>query len=114
MLREKEADCWAMETLTSEGYLDKNDVKIILNDISNLSGDGWIYSPGPERSLLLSQCVSFDDYENDDEYDDEYENEDLYCCDATGTPRCKITINPGPIGSPCGCAGIPGIGYMCQ
>ena len=35
-----------------------------------------------------------------------------YCCDAWGNRRCAIQMNPGPTGSPCGCAG-QGYGVTC-
>jgi hypothetical protein len=38
----------------------------------------------------------------------------LFCCDAWGRRRCQITVNPGPVGSPCWCAGIPGQGVICR
>jgi hypothetical protein len=38
----------------------------------------------------------------------------MYCCDAYGNKRCAIGINPGPIGSPCWCYGIPGTGFTCK
>jgi hypothetical protein len=41
-------------------------------------------------------------------------DESLYCCDTFGNARCQIVVNPGPIGSPCWCAGIPGTGVTCS
>jgi hypothetical protein len=38
----------------------------------------------------------------------------LYCCDGWGRKWCSITFNPGPPGTPCVCAGIPGSGLMCE
>lgn len=38
----------------------------------------------------------------------------LYCCDQFGRKWCQITVNPGPPGTPCVCAGVPGSGWMCH
>ncbi|MBU2711337.1 hypothetical protein [Zooshikella harenae] len=38
----------------------------------------------------------------------------LYCCDMYGNKWCQIVINPGPVGTPCFCAGVTGTGYICQ
>ena len=42
------------------------------------------------------------------------QQQSLYCCDQYGRKRCAITFNPGPPGTPCICAGIPGSGWMCN
>jgi hypothetical protein len=36
----------------------------------------------------------------------------LFCCDGYGNRRCIITVNPGPVGSPCACFG-QGYGVTC-
>lgn len=41
-------------------------------------------------------------------------NGPLFCCDAWGNRWCQIVANPGPVGSPCFCAGVPGSGLMCR
>jgi len=38
----------------------------------------------------------------------------LYCCDQWGRKWCQIAINPGPPGTPCWCAGVPGSGLICH
>lgn len=38
----------------------------------------------------------------------------LYCCDNYGRKWCAIRVNPGPPGTPCWCAGVPGSGRMCH
>ncbi len=35
------------------------------------------------------------------------------CCDVMGRPWCAQTLNPGRVGEPCWCAGLPGIGQGC-
>lgn len=41
------------------------------------------------------------------------QRQQLYCCDGYGRKWCAITYNPGPPGTPCVCAGVPGSGRMC-
>jgi len=38
----------------------------------------------------------------------------LYCCDGFGRPWCMIAVNPGPVGSPCWCSGVVGVGHICR
>ena len=38
----------------------------------------------------------------------------LYCCDDYGRKWCQIVTNPGPEGSACWCAGVPGTGTICR
>ena len=38
----------------------------------------------------------------------------LYCCDSYGNRYCPIVVNPGPVGSACGCSGLPGWGVICR
>jgi hypothetical protein len=54
--REKEADCWAIKTLTSRGVIDKPALSKIQNEISELPGDFWVYLPGPKRAIFLENC----------------------------------------------------------
>lgn len=35
------------------------------------------------------------------------------CCDAVGIPWCAQVLNPGQVGEPCWCAGLPGYGQGC-
>jgi len=49
------------------------------------------------------------DYDSSNQY-----NDSLYCCDQLGNRRCRVTLNPGPLGSSCYCNGIPGSGFMCN
>jgi len=55
-VREKQADCWAIRTMFRRGMLDRRALRIIQIDLSNLPGDGWIYLPGPLRSISLEGC----------------------------------------------------------
>ncbi len=57
VLREKQADCWAIVNMYQLGMLDQNQFAIIQSDISQLSGDGWVYLPGHQRALSFSYCV---------------------------------------------------------
>lgn len=56
-LREKEADCWAIHTLTRAGIFDEEDVRIVQRDLSKLPGDGWVYLPGPQRGVSAASCA---------------------------------------------------------
>ena len=38
----------------------------------------------------------------------------LYCCNRHGAKVCRITVNPGPVGSRCFCYGFRGTGRMCR
>ncbi len=38
----------------------------------------------------------------------------LYCCDVYGNRYCPIVTNPGPVGTACGCSGLPGYGVICR
>ena len=49
-----------------------------------------------------------------DDRPDRQQSRRLYCCDAYGNKYCPITVNPGPVGSPCWCSGVPGTGQMCR
>ena len=55
-LREKQADCWAIHTMSRRGLLRGRALAIIQSDLSRLSGDGWIYLPGPQRAMSLIAC----------------------------------------------------------
>lgn len=70
-----------------------------------------------------TDCFDEDEEEYDDEDIDDEDDEDndrrsrrgkLYCCDNYGRAWCEIVVNPGPVGSPCWCAGVPGSGTMCR
>ncbi|WP_027707404.1 hypothetical protein [Zooshikella ganghwensis] len=75
----------------------------------------------PLNNTKAEDPVDFDDYEpvypttrttgsppvNNSAYN-------LYCCDLYGNKWCQIVINPGPVGTPCFCAGVTGTGYICQ
>lgn len=63
--REKEADCWAVRELVDAGLINRSDLRIIMDDISMLPGDGWVYLPGPQRALLLGACGSAADDDDD-------------------------------------------------
>lgn len=56
--REKEADCWAINTLVSRGILDRKDLRRVQYEISLFPGDWWIYLPGPQRALSFEHCLS--------------------------------------------------------
>lgn len=56
LVREKQADCWAIQTMFQLGLLTNQAMRIIQQDIRNLPGDGWVYLPGPQRALSLSFC----------------------------------------------------------
>ncbi|WP_306114196.1 MULTISPECIES: hypothetical protein [unclassified Roseovarius] len=56
LVREKEADCWAIRTMQSMGLLNQRRMEIIQSDISQLAGDGWIYLPGPQRAISFNYC----------------------------------------------------------
>lgn len=54
--REKQADCWAIQSMRSLGRLDQTRMNIIQRDISQLPGDGWVYLPGPQRAISFDFC----------------------------------------------------------
>ncbi|MGI0115576.1 hypothetical protein [Zooshikella sp. RANM57] len=68
-----------------------------------------------------SDPVDFDSYEPNNPTKrttsyppDNNSSYNLYCCDMYGNKWCQIVINPGPLGTPCFCAGVTGTGYICQ
>lgn len=56
LVREKQADCWAINTMKQLGQLNLQTMAIIQQDISQLPGDGWIYLPGPQRAISFYAC----------------------------------------------------------
>lgn len=55
-VREKQADCWAINTMKQLGQLNPQTMAIIQQDISQLPGDGWVYLPGPQRAISFYTC----------------------------------------------------------
>jgi len=61
-----------------------------------------------------SDCKPRRSSRGSERYPDRSPQQSLYCCDQWGRKWCQITVNPGPPGTPCWCAGVPGSGIMCQ
>lgn len=92
LTREKEADCWAVRTLVEADMIDGADLRVIMRDISRLSGDGWIYLPGPQRAMLLEACGS--------EVDDDDGGDDAEVC-AQVRVDCEHAAHPSGDLVPC-------------
>ena len=70
---------------------------------------------GMSKQEILEFCQEGKAYEEEEDAEDEPTSRGAkYCCDIYGRKWCAIRVNPGPPGSPCWCAGVPGTGIMCD
>lgn len=83
-------------------------------DSCEYANDGTCDEPDLcDRGTDTSDC----EFEDDEDFDDEPDRGTrgpLFCCDGYGRRWCQIVANPGPLGSPCWCAGVPGSGMICR
>jgi hypothetical protein len=122
---EQEADCFGIVTLVREGLLDLGDVRIVQRELARSPGD-WTHLPGPQRSVNLEACLEDAGLTRRRGRDRDpsrgrrgrsgrsERSERLYCCDVYGNRYCPIVANPGPVGTACGCSGLPGWGVICR
>jgi len=59
LIREKEADCFAISWLTTNGYISDFELTQLMNELSGIPGDGWVYLPGPQRAISVGSCANF-------------------------------------------------------
>jgi hypothetical protein len=57
-LREKQADCWAINTLVGSGVFNRADLSQVQSEISQFPGDWWVYLPGPRRAMFFEECLA--------------------------------------------------------
>ena len=54
---EQEADCWAINVLYADGFIDDDDVAIIQGDINRFGRGDWTHLPGRMRAINLRRCL---------------------------------------------------------
>lgn len=106
---EQDADCFGIRSLVEEGLVDDDDIPVIQADLSRAGPGDWTHLPGPVRAVNLRRCLRGSSATPPSTP----RPQALFCCDGYGRRWCRITVNPGPPGSPCWCAGVPGTGSMC-
>ncbi|HUK99653.1 MAG TPA: ImmA/IrrE family metallo-endopeptidase [Nitrospirota bacterium] len=99
--KENEADCFAVHELIN------TEPQAVYAAISlfNAQGKGSADASHPtgfERAANIQICAGITPPRQE------------YCCDSFSKRKCQITVNAGPIGSPCGCIGVAGIGTTCN
>ena len=105
---EQDADCFGIRSLINAGLLNDGDIAVIQQDLSRLGPGDWTHLPGPVRAINLRRCVRASQPTPPPPVPRQ-----VYCCDGFGRRWCPVVVNPGPPGSPCWCAGVPGSGVIC-
>jgi hypothetical protein len=99
--KENDADCFAAQEL----IISEPQAVYAAISLFNAQGDGRVdtlHPTGFERAANIQICAGITPPPQKN------------CCDSFGKIKCQITVNTGPIGSPCGCIGIAGIGTTCN
>ena len=57
MVKEQEADCFAIRTLVQRGMINNFDKEVIQKDLWERGRGDWSHLPGPKRSINLDLCL---------------------------------------------------------
>lgn len=65
LLREQEADCWAVQQLTGRGIFGDQEINAVQWDLSRFARGDWSHLPGPIRAINLRACIANGGRDND-------------------------------------------------
>lgn len=57
LVREQEADCWAVQQLVGSGQFGNPEINAVQWDISRFGRGDWSHLPGPIRAINLGACL---------------------------------------------------------
>jgi hypothetical protein len=85
---EREADCWAINTMRDDMGLSVSALRAIQNDIARMSRGDWTHLPGPYRAIDIENCLGISD---EDSSSDDYNERERKCnkCDGLGIRKCR-------------------------
>lgn len=57
LVREQEADCWAVQQLVNGGMFRRHDIQAVQADLARFGRGDWTHLPGPARAINLNACL---------------------------------------------------------
>lgn len=102
LVREQQADCWAIRTLRQRSFFSDNDVNIVQSELSRIPFGDWTHLPGPQRAINLSACLggsstprrlpppsTTDSASTGEECEDRCDNRKARCIEGCTTATCQ-------------------------